>query len=432
MADTDIDVIDEWSRQFGMRPAVAKTKWLMEILAGTPNPHKHRHKDLQALEGSVGAVGFKNVIMLWMNPETKKPEVIYGGGRIMAGDKAGFEDLPIVWALDFDLAKAKLLRLADNRVQHLAPAYDDALIIDHLKDIKFADLDFGFLKYDRYLPQLVDDIVADDPIFEDLAPGYAEEVNGPVSKVVDEVAARPMQPPKPHVEAEGDTEPEWVPPDIELENASFPSDNDMEVPLLSLKLQATNVIEPVVKWGEISRKTKMQGTWHFYVEDSKFEPSLWKDPRGPLYSGAQAIVEANYSAGANMPRGWVVGQTWKKRWMSRWWQSKGLRVFVDMNVARKHYDINMLGVPYGWLAYATRGYNDLLDAADAQFEVACERAETDDILFVVYGGGKKIQDHSLKRGWHWVPERMDVVWNKHKSDGLATKVDLDEFKDIKK
>ncbi len=235
-------------------------------------------------------------------------------------------------------------------------------------------------------------------------------------------------------EVERRKDPEYIPPEIELENATYPSDNEWEIPTLSLKFQATNVIDPVVKWGEISRMAKMSGTWHFYVEDAKFEPSIWKDPRGPLYSSAQAIVEVNYSAGPLIPIAWSIHLTYKKRWLARWWQSKGLKVFVDLNVAKKHDDINLLGVPYGWRAYATRGYNDLVERIQEKYALACTRAETDDIVYFVYGGGQKIQEYAVKKGWIWIPERMQVVSNPKLAglDGLAPKVSHDQFSRIDK
>jgi hypothetical protein len=179
---SDTNVAETWAKEFGMRPTVENTKYLMEILATTKNPHKHRHQDLAALTGSIDKVGFKNVIALWQNPDTGRPEVIYGGGRIMSGDEHGYERLPVVWVQDFDKAKAKFLRVADNRVPQLAPAYDDDILIDHLKDLKLENFEYDFLKLEKYDKFLIDDLAADDPIFQSIASGYEELVNGPVAR----------------------------------------------------------------------------------------------------------------------------------------------------------------------------------------------------------------------------------------------------------
>jgi len=71
-------------------------------------------------------------------------------------------------------------------------------------------------------------------------------------------------------------------------------------------------------------------------------------------------------------------------------------------------DIMLLGVPKGWRAYATRGYTDRLDFTVAEYELACNHAETDDILFLLYGGGKACQALAQEREWVWVPEHMNV------------------------
>ncbi len=438
------NVAETWAAEFGMRPSVENTKYLMEILATTKNPHKHRHQDLAALTGSIDKVGFKNVIALWQNPETGRPEVIYGGGRIMSGDSHGYERLPVVWIQDFDKAKAKFLRVADNRVPQLAPAYDDEILIDHLKDLKLENFEYDFLKLEKYDKFLTDDLAADDPIFQSIAPGYEELVNGPVARKVDgTVESAPFEVDKP-----GDLD---KPPvaeiepvkndDYEMGGIVFPSDPVWGIPVLSLKYQAEKVTKPIVKWGEVGRKDKSVtgGIWHFYVKDYKFETLYYNDPNAPMYADPYAMVLPNYSVREFTPYSWIMGQTFKKFWLGRYWQSKGFRIFVDLNV-RLDADqielvgcpINFLGVPRGWRAYATRGYNSSADYLKLEYQWACKWAESDDIIFMVIGGGKEVQRVANEYQWTWIPERMDVVWNPELDDGLPTKVPTSEFKNIKK
>ena len=45
------------------------------------------------------------------------------------------------------------------------------------------------------------------------------------------------------------------------------------------------------------------------------------------------------------------------------------------------------------------------------FALACERAETDDIMFIVYGGNKDVKNLCMERHWYWIPEGMDTVKN---------------------
>lgn len=68
-------------------------------------------------------------------------------------------------------------------------------------------------------------------------------------------------------------------------------------------------------------------------------------------------------------------------------QEHGIRVFVDLNVAPKYYQVNLYGVPKGYKSYCTRCTNVRMSQLQNEYDLACMRATTNDILFVVYGGG---------------------------------------------
>lgn len=192
----------------------------------------------------------------------------------------------------------------------------------------------------------------------------------------------------------------------DVPDALWATDNDWGVPLLDTHWQADALDLPVVGWGSIARKTRMKGTWHFYTEDNRFE-ALWADPSPIVNTRCVNVIEPNFSVFDQMPRAVALWGTFRKRWLARWWQSFGIRVFVDLNVSEEHADLNWLGVPQGWRAYATRGYTDRLDATEREYAAACEHAGTDDVLFVVVGGGKAVKARCQERGWTWVIETMD-------------------------
>jgi Domain of unknown function (DUF4417) len=102
-------------------------------------------------------------------------------------------------------------------------------------------------------------------------------------------------------------------------------------------------------------------------------------------------------------------QIYRKRWLARYWQQLGVRIVVDLNIAERHYDLALLGVPRGWSWYATRGYVDRLDNAIAEYELACEHADGKTVNFMVYGGGKAVRELCQERGWLWVMEQRDVA-----------------------
>jgi hypothetical protein len=94
---------------------------------------------------------------------------------------------------------------------------------------------------------------------------------------------------------------------------------------------------------------------------------------------------------------------YRKRWLARYAQSYGIRVFVDLNVEREFFDIALLGVPQGWTAYANRAYHDDLTHLEDAYTLACEHAQTD-IVYVVIGGRKEAKEMCNARGWLWVAE----------------------------
>ena len=210
--------------------------------------------------------------------------------------------------------------------------------------------------------------------------------------------------------AGGDTEGEPEPLDrANVPDAVWPTDNDWGVPMLDPNMQALAFDQPALVWGATSRKSKMRGTWLFYTEDYRYE-ALWYDPSPVVNTGAVSAVEPNFSVYRNMPAAVALWQVYRKRWIARWWQSQGLRIIVDLNVARNHYELNALGIPAGWRSFATRGYSDRLDELHLEYGQACRFAgEGVTPLFVVYGGGREVKAECQRNGWLWVTENMDTA-----------------------
>jgi len=199
-----------------------------------------------------------------------------------------------------------------------------------------------------------------------------------------------------------------VPQYPEMPRTRWPSDNRLEIPVLDLNMAADVVDLPFTGWGSVSRRAVMDGTWHFYTDDERFS-ALWRDPGQLVNTNGLAVVEPNYSIHEQMPAPLVIMATYKKRALARWWQTFGIRVFVDLNVDRKYMSMNLLGVPAGWPAYATRGYSDeRIDNLEFEYEVARKRAGAEP-LFVVYGGGQKVERLARRHGWQWFPDRWESI-----------------------
>ena len=198
---------------------------------------------------------------------------------------------------------------------------------------------------------------------------------------------------------------DWELPDG-VPDTIWPTDNDYDIPALDEGRQADAFDQPIETWGAKGRG-RPAGVYHFYTEDYRFR-AIWYEPDKLLGAGCVSVVEPNFSVYDNAPFAIAIWNTYKKRWLARYWQSRGVRVFVDLNVGRRWDAINLLGVPAGWKSYATRGYTDRLAALDAEYEIAAKHAGSDDgLLFMVYGGGGAVRDWCKGHAALWVPEDMD-------------------------
>ena len=186
-----------------------------------------------------------------------------------------------------------------------------------------------------------------------------------------------------------------------IPSVSFAGDSDYDIPVLDKSLQPSLLPVPFLPWGCQSRNKFMFGTWHFYVEDHKFD-SLWKNPGLVFPSQCLALVEPNWTITLPCPRAAVLYQVFRKRLMARYWQSQGLNVIVDLNVHLDYMDYNLIGVPTGWRAYACRGSWDI-EGLLTRWAIAKSHAGTDDILFIVYAGGKQVESLARIHGWCYFP-----------------------------
>lgn len=188
----------------------------------------------------------------------------------------------------------------------------------------------------------------------------------------------------------------------------FPSDNQYQIPTLNLTQQAPGLAAPIACYGSYPRKQK-KGTVHFYTDDYRFN-AIWKRPDN---INAQIIIEPNFSLHHETPTALAIWTTYKKRWLASYWQrTKHAAIICDLNVAPRHRAINLLGIPAGWTAYATRGYTNRLHHLDEEHQIATDHANGNPITFIVYGGGKQVKqwatDHA-GQGVIYIPEHMDSL-----------------------
>jgi hypothetical protein len=205
-----------------------------------------------------------------------------------------------------------------------------------------------------------------------------------------------------------------IPPAIEP-----PADSSWGIPQLDPALQG-RAITDAVKWGTVARSSTIVGrTYHFYTDDHKFM-ALVDDPQPVINSGCESIIEPNFSIGLEAPRAVALYQIYQKRRLARIWQEKGsIRVFADMNVPSRYFDLNLLGIPAGWTAYANRAYARDLDHLAAAHRAARAHAGDQPITYIVYGGGGKAKALCESQGWHWLPDHTQQVHEEKNGQGTA-------------
>lgn len=191
----------------------------------------------------------------------------------------------------------------------------------------------------------------------------------------------------------------------DVPDTCWSTNNADGIPMLRLDMQADVIDFPVLQWGRQGRTKKNSGSWVFFCEDYRMS-AVWDNPTVVLNTGCRSVVEPNFSVLAQYPRAAAAWQVYRKRWLARFWQERGTRIIVDLNVALEYSDVNMLGVPRGWRAYATRGHVDRLDDLEHEFALACGRRGSADVMFLVWGGGNAVSDLCNRRGWTHVPEPM--------------------------
>lgn len=308
-------------------------------------------------------------------------EIIAGHTRWAAAKQLGLTSVPVRF-MDLSLTEARALALADNKVGEIA-RWDDDKLAKVMSDLQTQDVALGGLGFEDWeIESLL--------LPEESAPADAL-ADLPVEGG-EEVAPAPPEPAHSRLYMS------------DVPDAIWPTDNDFGIPLLDIAMQADAVDQPFVSWGNLARSSLMRGTYHFYTSDDRFE-ALWRDPSPVVNSQCVSAVEINYSTSATTPRAVALWTLYKKRWVARFWQSKGIRIIVDVNVNPTVFDDMLLGVPRGWKSYATRGYTGSEAYTEEIYRRCVEHAGGPaGVLFVVYGSGKSIEALCRKHGWLWVRE----------------------------
>ena len=186
----------------------------------------------------------------------------------------------------------------------------------------------------------------------------------------------------------------------------YPTDNEYQIPTLLADNQPVHVELPLAPWGAEGRYKKGITTYHFYVDDYRFE-QLFKNPILLLQSGCRAVVEPNVSIHDQTPVAIALWQIYRKRYLARYLQECGLQVWADLNVSPHLERWNALGIPQGYNAFFTRGVSGWQPTLDRHLEMARRISECDHPNLVVYGGGNDIADWCMAKQVVHISEYMN-------------------------
>ena len=334
------------------------------------NPRKITKKDLNRLVDSIRINGFWKHRPIALSERDGKLIVLAGHQRIKAAKKLKITEVPTILYHNLTEEQEADIVLRDN--------------------INNGEWDFASLQLDDWKEKADFDFIG---------------LEVPVEEHKDEPEDKPG-------EEEGEQDPEDDEPIDEdkidfynsmLNDCLYESNNQFDIPNLLLEQQAGKLLLPFAPWGADSRLRKDVATYHFYVDDYRFE-AIWKDPIKVLTSGVKALVEPNLSVYDTTPIAYGLQQIYKKRWISRYFQECGIKVYADLNVSVKFREYNKMGLPKGYNAFFTRGYAGRLEYLKGELEVAREVSGLQTPNLLVYGGGDEIRDFCIENSLVYVQD----------------------------
>lgn len=141
----------------------------------------------------------------------------------------------------------------------------------------------------------------------------------------------------------------------------FSSNNDYDIPDLDLDIPDKPV--NLIPFNHRIRSDKgYRGlAIHFFLDDYRFEP-VWIRPNQALkrLSEASSVLAPDFSVYEDWPEPLQIYNVYRSRWISRYWQSNGIRVIPTLQWSdKKSYRYCFEGIPQGMpIAISTVSIDD--------------------------------------------------------------------------
>ena len=369
-----------------------------ELAQDTHNFNRGNEQGQQLMERSFKELGAGRSILLDKNGniiagnKSQKAAIAAGIKRVRVIETTGDELVAVKRTdVDIDTAEGRKMAFLDNLTTQVNLTWDETEIQAVQADVEGFDVgDFGVSAEDL---AEVSDIML-----------YNEEDDGTDEKPTKTETKKDA--PAEETEEE-ETDPEKIKFYLKmLGDFVYPSNNEFDIPTLLMDNMPVHLELPLNPWGAEARYKKGMMTYHFYVDDYRFE-QLFKDPVKLLESGCRAIVEPNCSIHDQTPMAHAIWQTYRKRYLCRYLQECGMQIWVDLNVSPHFEEINALGVPEGYNAFCTRGVTGWLNTTERHWEMAKRISGLEKPNMFVYGGGDEVEEWCKAHDIVYIKEYMN-------------------------
>ena len=124
-------------RNLKPRPLLVEHVSIATLVPDPRNPRQHSERQVKQLVRSIGAFGFN--VPLLVGPQNA---VVAGHGRLLAAQRLGWTEVPIIRLTHLTPAQAKAFAIADNRLTEIS-TWDDRLLGEVFAELTALDLDFS-------------------------------------------------------------------------------------------------------------------------------------------------------------------------------------------------------------------------------------------------------------------------------------------------
>ena len=317
---------------------------IKEIQIGLLKPYEnntkiHTFKQIEEISNSIQQFGFKQPIVI-----DKDGAIIVGHGRYEAAKMLSMEVVPCVVADDLTEDEAKAYRIADNKTNE-------------------SDWDF------KALEKELDEIDIDMTLF-----------NADFGEEFEEIEEN-------HRQSQIETQ-RRVANILNLENGDYEGDGYYGIPMLDPVFEVPEIKDWIGFNYVLSDKEPEGKAVHFFVDDYQFE-RIWNNPERYVEKLRRYVCVAtpDFSPYADMPRALQIYNHYRKHWVGRWLQDRGVVVIptIRCNTDPESLKWFLDGTPKGGIVAISSMWSKETHEIDAQsYRILKEKIDPCKIF--VYGG----------------------------------------------